>query len=180
MFCILFLPLQFNVISLLFLFFFFLVSLGPHPWHMEAPRLGVKWSYSCWPLPQPQQRQILNPLSEARDRTWVLRFITAEPWRELPVYFLNVAWNENLLCTSSPASFSFILWNMWCFPILQMRFLRSRDFHSSAYWLDWHGTGARITDILQGVLGTSGCCRASWVSTSPTLEWGHFSFIGHF
>ena len=23
-------------------FFFFFVFLGPHPWHMEVPRLGVK------------------------------------------------------------------------------------------------------------------------------------------
>ena len=29
-------------------------------------------SSSCWPTPQPQPRQILNPLSEARDRTHVL------------------------------------------------------------------------------------------------------------
>ena len=27
----------------LFFFFFFLVFLGPHPRHMEVPRLGVKW-----------------------------------------------------------------------------------------------------------------------------------------
>ena len=25
-----------------FLFFFFLSFLGPHPWHIEVPRLGVK------------------------------------------------------------------------------------------------------------------------------------------
>ena len=65
-----------------------------HPWHMEVPRLGVELKlqllayttatamqdlslvfdlqYSSW------QRQILNPLSEARDRTlnrvpsWIL------------------------------------------------------------------------------------------------------------
>ena len=24
------------------LFFFFFVFLGPHPWHMEGPRLGVE------------------------------------------------------------------------------------------------------------------------------------------
>ena len=39
------------------------------PQHMEVPRLGVDRSYSSRPTPQPQQRQILNPLSEARART---------------------------------------------------------------------------------------------------------------
>ena len=34
------------------LFFFFF--LGTHLWHMEVPRLGSHWSYSCWPSPQPQ------------------------------------------------------------------------------------------------------------------------------
>ena len=70
-----------------FLFFFF-SCLGPHPWHMEFPRPGVKLELqlltcatatakpdlSCvcnlhhisW------QQQILNPLSEARDQTCIL------------------------------------------------------------------------------------------------------------
>ena len=68
-----------------FFFFFFFLLLGPHPWHMEVPRLGVKSDleppaytaatamqdlsricdlhHSSW------QRQTLNPLSEARDPT---------------------------------------------------------------------------------------------------------------
>ena len=29
-------------------FFIFCFS-GLHPWHMDVPRLGVKWGYSCWP-----------------------------------------------------------------------------------------------------------------------------------
>ena len=41
-------------------------------WHMEVPRLGVELDLSCRPMPEPQQCQILNPLSEARDRTHVL------------------------------------------------------------------------------------------------------------
>ena len=36
-------------------FFFFL---GPHLWYMEVSRLGSNQSHSCWPTPQPQQRQI--------------------------------------------------------------------------------------------------------------------------
>ena len=65
---------------------FLFVCLGPHPWHMEVPRLGVE---SELQLPayatatatpdlscicnlhhsSSRQRRILNPLNEARDRT---------------------------------------------------------------------------------------------------------------
>ena len=61
------------------------VFLRLHPWHMEVPRLGVKselqllayttttanvgLSHVCDLHHRSQQRQILNPLSEARDRT---------------------------------------------------------------------------------------------------------------
>ena len=41
--------------------FFFWVSLpflGPHPRHMEVPRLGSNQSCSHQPMPQPLQRQI--------------------------------------------------------------------------------------------------------------------------
>ena len=59
-----------------------------HMQHMEVPGLGVKWelrlpayatamatrdlSYNCDQHPSLQQRRILNPQSEARDRTCVL------------------------------------------------------------------------------------------------------------
>ena len=79
-------------------------SLPPHLQHMEVPRLGDKlelqllayttatatldpsciWDLHCslW------QHRILNPLSEAKDRTHILRDTMsgsqpAEPWREL-------------------------------------------------------------------------------------------------
>ena len=67
------------------LFFYHFSPPGPHPWQMEVPRLGIKSElqlpayatvtatsdlscvcnlhHSSW------QRRILNPLSEARDRT---------------------------------------------------------------------------------------------------------------
>ena len=38
--------------------YLFTCFLGLHLWHMEVPRLGVNWSYSCQPTPQPQQRRI--------------------------------------------------------------------------------------------------------------------------
>ena len=71
-------PLQVMIDSYAFYFFCFL---GPHLWHIEVPRLGGK---SELQLPatatqnlnlvstlnhSSQQHQILNPLSEARDRT---------------------------------------------------------------------------------------------------------------
>ena len=76
-------------------FFFFFGLLGLHSWHMEVPRLGVKLelqlpaytmatamqdpSRICDLYHSSWQRGILNPLSEARDRThilWILvRFV---------------------------------------------------------------------------------------------------------
>ena len=49
---------SFLVVHLSPILFFFFVFLGPHPWHVEVPRLGVNQSYSCQPTPQPQQRGI--------------------------------------------------------------------------------------------------------------------------
>ena len=75
-------PLKFIVISCLFFF------LGPYPWHVKVPRLGVESdlqllayapatatpdpSYVCDLYHSSQQGQILNPLSEDRDWTRIL------------------------------------------------------------------------------------------------------------
>ena len=39
---------------------------------MEVPRIGVEPEPHLWPTSQPQQCQILNPLSEAKDQTHIL------------------------------------------------------------------------------------------------------------
>ena len=62
-----------------FFFFFFglFVLLGPHSWHMEVPRLGAYTTATATPdlsrvcdlHHSSQQHWLLNPLSEARDRT---------------------------------------------------------------------------------------------------------------
>ena len=68
------------------IFFFFF--LGPHLWHMEIPRLGVKLELqlpaytTATAMPDPSsiynlhcsswQCQVLNPLSKARDQTHVM------------------------------------------------------------------------------------------------------------
>ena len=59
----------------LFIYLFIVLFRAIYPQHVEVSRLGVNWSYSCWPMPQPQQHQILNPLSKARDWTCILRLI---------------------------------------------------------------------------------------------------------
>ena len=83
--------LQFPILCLFFFFlsfFFFFVFGGLYPWHMEVPRLGVKWElqlqvYATATATQDPSRlcdlhhsswqcQILNPLSKARDRTLIL------------------------------------------------------------------------------------------------------------
>ena len=97
--------------ELLFCFVVF-CFLGPHLQHMEIPRLGVEWEmqllvyttatatqdpsrvcdlhHSSW------QRQILNPLSWARDQTrnlmvWFpVRFVSAPPRWELREELLKI------------------------------------------------------------------------------------------
>ena len=72
-----------------FFFFFFFVFLGPHPQHVEVPRLEVESelqllayttaiatkdpSHVCDLHHSSGQRQILNPPSKARDQTCVLK-----------------------------------------------------------------------------------------------------------
>ena len=85
--------------------FFSLSFLGLRAWHLEVPRLGSNWSYSCWPIPQPWQRQIramsatyTTAHSNARSLThwtrpgmepassWIrVGFVSTEPWRELQI-----------------------------------------------------------------------------------------------
>ena len=72
--------------SLLHLFFYlflfiYLVFLGPHPWHMDVPRLGADSPAYITATAMPEQSWIcdlhhhswiLNPVSEARHRTCLL------------------------------------------------------------------------------------------------------------
>ena len=71
-----------------FILFYFICILGPHWWHMEVPRPGVKSELrmlaypTATATPDPShvcdlhrsswQCQILNPLREARDQTCIL------------------------------------------------------------------------------------------------------------
>ena len=96
----------------IFFFFFFLVFLGPHPEHMEVPRLGIKselepqplayataiampdLSHICELLSHSWQRRILNTLSEARvwthilmDTSWVLNPMKTPNF--FPSFFLS-------------------------------------------------------------------------------------------
>ena len=79
---------QFLFIYLFIFSFLSFCLLGPHPKHMEVPRLGVEselqspaygratatWDLSCVCdlHHSSRQRQILNPLSEARDQSHIL------------------------------------------------------------------------------------------------------------
>ena len=78
---------------------FFFCFLGPHLHHMEVPRLGVQselqlqaytiatatqdLSHICSLQHSSRQRQILNPLSKARDQArdlgFLVRFVSAAP-----------------------------------------------------------------------------------------------------
>ena len=104
--CMVFTQLWFIIYFLSFLFF-----LEPNPRHVEVPRLGVNWSCSCQPTPQPQQRQIratyatyttvcghtrslihwVRPGMEPTSLWILVRFITAEPQWELPVELILIS-----------------------------------------------------------------------------------------
>ena len=93
-------------------FFFFFVFLWPHLQHMEVPRLGVNWSCSCRPTPQPEPSWIraasatyttTHGNTRALDQwarpeikpvsSWItVRFITAEAQWELPTLIFCSAW----------------------------------------------------------------------------------------
>ena len=83
--------------STAFFLFLFLFFLGPHLWHMEVARLGVKselqlpayltatWdpSHICDLHQGSGQCQILNPLSEARDQFCILMDTSWVPYPRL-------------------------------------------------------------------------------------------------
>ena len=78
----------FNVVDICLFFFFLFFFLGLHVQHMEVPRIGVKselqllacntataamdLSYICDLHHSSRQRQILNPMSDARYQTHIL------------------------------------------------------------------------------------------------------------
>uniref|UniRef100_A0A8D0QRP6 Origin recognition complex subunit 2 n=1 Tax=Sus scrofa TaxID=9823 RepID=A0A8D0QRP6_PIG len=108
-----------------FLNFFFFTFLGLHSWHMEVPRLGVESELqlpaytTATGMPDPsgvcdlhhssQQRQILNPLSEARDQTCIL-MDTGQVLNLLShngnSNFLNVLSYNIFCCCCCPFAFS--------------------------------------------------------------------------
>ena len=100
-----------------FFILFYFVFLGPHPQHLEVPRLGVQSELqlpayiTATTMPDPrhtcelhqssQQCQILNPLSEARDplaSSWTLvGFVTTEPQQALLLDFSLLCINASIV-----------------------------------------------------------------------------------
>ena len=85
------------IIFFLSFFFFAFAFLGPHPWRMKVPRLGVGSerplpayttatamqdpSRVCDPHHHSRHRQIPDPLGEARDSTYILADARGIPFR---------------------------------------------------------------------------------------------------
>jgi len=109
--------------SLFFYFYFyFLVFLGPQPQHVEFLGWGGV-RCSCWPTPQPQQCQILNSLSKARDRTCVLmvtsqvHYYYAATWTPIPIILRTrivpfLSWGRALYCDLVKSPFWEIIINL--------------------------------------------------------------------
>ena len=98
--------------KILSLFFFFglFVFLGPHPQHMEVPRLGVElerqppayttdWSHICDLHRSSRRRWILDPLSEARDRTHILMDTS-----RIPIPTMGTPWVTFQSCLGKSSS----------------------------------------------------------------------------
>ena len=85
------------------------VFLGPHPWHMEVPRLGVELELllpayaTAIAMPDPshicnlhlrsRQCRIFNPLSKARDLT---RNLMVPSWIHFPCTMMGTPIHMNL------------------------------------------------------------------------------------
>ena len=91
---------------------FFFFHLGPHPLHMELPRLGANWSYSWQPTPQQRRiRAVSGTYTTALGNTgslthWARRgiksafswmligFVTTEPWWGTPTLGHFLTWQN--------------------------------------------------------------------------------------
>ena len=69
---------HFPLFSIAFFLNFFLFRAAPVAYG-SSPARGR--SYSCQPTPQPQQRRILNPLSETREQVCILMDASWAPYR---------------------------------------------------------------------------------------------------
>ena len=80
--------------------FFFLSFQGHTQSIWRFPGQGLNQNYSCWPIAQPQQFQILNPLSEARDQTCNLMAPSQShfccPMMRTPYIFLSLKFDFTL------------------------------------------------------------------------------------
>ena len=115
-------------------FFFFFVFLGPHPWHMEVPRLGIESELqlltyaTAAAIPYPSMSVICTTTHGSAGSlawpgieptsSWIrVRFVTAEPWQKLPLFkgWLDYLWT---MYSSESASFG----SHWIsHPLLEVR-----------------------------------------------------------
>ena len=115
--------------------------LGPNLWHMEAPCPGVELvlqlsayatatgtpdpSHVCDLHHSSRQRQILNPLSRARNRTHIL-IDTAEPQQEpLKMVFYWTKWMyTGDSCECHRIFFFSFVWHFWLYYLHRLQHLK--------------------------------------------------------
>ena len=136
-----------SIFSLVFFFFSFL---GPHPWHIEVPRLGVRLelqaytmatatpdlSHICDLYCSSWQCQILThwagPGIESESSWMVVRFLITEPHRELLIFrFLRNL--HTVLHSGSVTIHSIPLISVRGFPFLHINYCGA--YVSSIYYL---------------------------------------------
>ena len=172
----------FGLCQFFFFFFFFFCFLGPHPQHMEIPRLGVKlelqpqayttatatWdpSHICNLYHSSQQHWIPNPLSEARDQTCILMdpgwsgSLTTEPWREL---LCQIVFDKNQTSRT-----------FWHGPNVHVDILDRAQYDQvsrtflcgpNVSWTFW--TGPNVLQVLRTVPLTHGCFKFFFYHQPP-------------
>ena len=139
-------PYSASMASLRF-FCLFACFLGPHPWHMKIPRLGVKLALQLLDLPNSHsqskagpkphlpptphssgQCQILNPLSEARNWTHIL---------------MDPSWVcYHWATTGTPH------WPLWTPSLVSLALWFLVEFFQRTYWPEIRGQANRWVRIM--------------------------------
>ena len=136
---------------------FFLVFLGPYPWHTK-PRVGAESELqSCWPTPQPQQQGIqatsttyITAHGNAGSLThrvrpgikptssWILvRFVSSKPWWELGSTLFDIGLSNVFLDLSSQARETEVEINRWDLNQLESFCIAKKSTSKKGtYWME--------------------------------------------
>ena len=128
------------------IFFFFFVSLGLHPRHMEVPRLGVESelklpAYTTAHGNAGSLTHWVRPGIEPEASWFLVGFISTGPRWELPFPFLNgIIWSANPFHFVEANLSFFFFCHLW-FGVINKKWLRNEIWGLSCnkmrFWIPW-------------------------------------------